>query len=148
MNEGRPRILILIDFFLLKFMDSFVIISCVICCVVCIFSSVFSQYILIPDLLGNYDKEFEKNTTQLVIGKDEASAREIVKDEMMKLGEESSGFKGGIDIKAGTGLSCPLTAPSMNDEKSKLPILIHMKDKKATGVTMCHWDEYGERMFS
>jgi len=99
-------------------------------------------------LLSSYDKDFEKNTTQLIIGKDEASAREIVKDEMMKLGEQSSGYQGGIDIKAGSGLSCPSTAPSMNDEKSKLPILIHMKDKKATRVTMCHWEEYGERIFS
>lgn len=128
-------------------MDSFVVISCVICCVICILSSVFSQYFF-SDLLSSYDKDFEKNTTQLVIGKDEASAIEIVNDEMMKLGEKSSGFKGGIDIKAGSGLSCPSTAPSMNDESSKLPILIHMKDKKATGVTMCHWEEYGDRMFS
>jgi hypothetical protein len=129
---------------------TWVLITCGVCVVLCILSSVFGQHIAMWSFgrfVSKFDKDFEDRMTKEVMGKDEATARKIVLAEVERMGDQGEGPTGGkVDLRAGEGLQCPSQPPNMNDGADvPIVVLIHTKNAKATGVTMC-FAEYLEDM--
>ena len=121
------------------------LITCGVCVVLCILSSAFGQHIVLwwfGRFVSTFDKDFEDRMTKEVMGQDEATARKTVLAELKRMGEQGEGpVDGKVDLRVGENLKCPVQPP----DTGPMVILIHTKNAKATGVTMC-FAEYMEDM--
>lgn len=123
----------------------------IICVVLSILSSIFAgplAMMAFGKVVRKFDRDFEEKMTRQVAGKDEATARSLVMVEVGRLDAEHGGGQDSkVDIRVGgDDLKCPSSPPPTTPstisqdgtgEAPGIPILIHMRDGRATRVTMC-----------
>lgn len=117
----------------------------IICVVLSILSSIFAgplAMMAFGKAVQKFDRDFEEKMTKQVAGKDEATARALVIAETKRLdAEHGNGHSSSVDIRVGgEDLKCPPfqnQPPEDGEAPAPMPILIHMRDGRATRVTMC-----------